>query len=101
MERPVLTHPENVRLVEADPSATNGYGAEVSPSNRVVALVQSKYHIVDRANAGRALDDRVEHWLHIGGRAADDAENFRGRRLVLQRLAERTVALLQLVEETN
>ena len=36
----------------------------------------------------RALDDGVEHRLHVGRRAADDAEHLGGRRLMLQRLAQ-------------
>src|SRR6516225_8435682 len=36
----------------------------------------------------RAFCDRIEHWLNIGRRTRNDAEYFRRRRLLLQRLSE-------------
>src|SRR5262249_25820862 len=49
----------------------------------------------------RALDNRVEHRLHIRWRAADDAEHFGCGRLMLQRFAQFGVALLDLLEQAN
>ena len=44
-------------------------------------------------NPRRALNDGVEHRLHVRGRAADDAEHLGGRCLVLQSFAQLCVAL--------
>jgi hypothetical protein len=38
------------------------------------------------AQTGRILQHRVEHRRQVAGRAADDLQHFRGRRLLLQRL---------------
>ena len=70
----------------------------MSPWNRMFALVQSQYHVVDPTNPGGAFDYRVEDRLHIRRRAADDAEHLGGCRLMLQRLAQFCVALLQFFE---
>ena len=64
------------------------YGTRMSARNHVVALAESQHHVVDPANLSRALDDGVEHRLHVRGRAADDAEHLGRRRLMLQRFAQ-------------
>ena len=48
-----------------------------------------------------AVGDRVEHRLHVGRRAADDAQDLRRRRLLLQRLGDLGVARLQLLEQPH
>src|SRR5262244_1889030 len=50
------------------------------------------------AEAPGALGDRLEYWLHVGRRAADDAQDLARRRLLLQRLGEAGVLRLQLGE---
>ena len=55
---------------------------------------RSRSKRIDPAHLCRALDDGIEHRLHIRGRAADDAEHFGRRRLVLQSFARFRVALL-------
>src|SRR5262249_21350462 len=47
--------------------------------------------IAEPRTAGR---DRVEHWLHVSGRARDDAQNLGRRRLLLQRF-------LRLIEQAH
>ena len=69
----------------------------MSPRNRLVPLTESQHHIIDPANLCRALDDGIEDRLHVGGRAADDAEHLGGRRLMLQRLAQFGVALCRVL----
>ena len=59
----------------------------MSPRNHSVALVEPQHHIINPTDPGGALDDSVEHRLHVCGRAADDAEHLGRRRLMLQRLA--------------
>ena len=65
------------------------------------ALVESQHHVIDPTNSRGALDDGVEDRLHVGGRAADDAEHLGGCRLMLQRLAQFRVALAEFLEQAH
>ena len=58
-------------------------------------------HIIDPAYFCRALDDSIQHWLHICGRTADDAEHFGCGGLVLQCFTQFGVTLLQFLEEPH
>ena len=49
------------------------------------------------AEASGGGDDRVQHRLQLGGRAADDAENLAGRSLSFQRLTQFLRPLLDLL----
>ena len=60
----------------------------MSPRNHNVPLAESQRHVIDPTNPRGALDDGVEDRLHVGRRAADDAEHLGRRRLMLQRLAQ-------------
>ena len=51
------------------------------------------------AQARGTLDDRVEDRLEVGRRGGDHAQDLGGRRLLLQRLGQLAVALLQLLEQ--
>ena len=73
----------------------------MSPRNHSVTVVESQYHVVDSTNPRGALDDGVEHRLHVRRRAADDAEHLGRRRLMLQRLAQFSVALLEFLEQPH
>ena len=42
----------------------------------VFAIAEPQHHVIDPANARGALDDGVEHRLHVSRRAADDAEHL-------------------------
>ena len=64
------------------------------PAQPYVTLAESQHHVIDPTNPRGALDDGVEDRLHVGGRAADDAEHLGRRRLMLQRLAQFCIALL-------
>ena len=55
---------------------------------------ESQHHVIDPTNPRGALDDGVEHRLHVRRRAADDTEHSARCRLMLQRLAQFRVALL-------
>src|SRR5712692_7376564 len=46
-------------------------------------------------------DNRVENRLHVRGRAADDLQDFAGRRLLLEGFGERFVAFLQFLEQPH
>ena len=63
--------------------------------------MESQHHVIDSTNPRRALDDGVEHRLHVRGRAADDAEHLGRCRLMLQGLAQFCVALLEFFEQPH
>ena len=89
-------------LINTDLGAGKGrVGTEVSPQNHHCFLEESQHHVIDPANSRGAFHDGVEHRLHIGGRAADDAEHLGRRGLMLQGLAQFGVALLQFVEQAD
>ena len=95
MERAMLAHPAKCGPINTDLDAARyGYGTKMSPRNHNVPFAESQRHIIDPANPRGALDDCIEHRLHVRRRAADDAEHFRGCRLMLQRLAQFRVAFL-------
>ncbi len=73
----------------------------MSPRNMLIALAESQHHVIDPANLRRALDDSIEYRLHVGRRAADDAEHLGRRRLMLQRLAQFRVAFLDFFEQPH
>ena len=71
----------------------------MSPRNHSVPLAESQHHVIDPTNPGGALDDGVEDRLHVRRRAADDAKHLGRRCLMLQRLAQFRIALLDLLEQ--
>ena len=73
----------------------------MSRDNKTIAFTESKHHVIDPTNPRRALNDGVEHRLHIRRRAADNAEHFGRRRLMLQSLAQFCIALLQFLKQPN
>ena len=73
----------------------------MSPRNHSVPLAESQHHVIDPTNPRGALDDGVEHRLHVRRRAADDAEHLGRCRLMLQRLAQFRIALLQFLEQPH
>ena len=66
----------------------------MSPRQPSVPLVESQHHVINPTNPSGALDDSVEDRLHVGRRAADDAEHLGRCGLMLQGLAQFRVALL-------
>ena len=97
----MLANPANLWLINTDLDAANGYGTNMSPRNHNVPLVESQHHVIDPANSCSALDDGIEHRLHVRRRAADDAEHLGRCRLMLQRLAQFCVALLKFFEQPD
>ena len=71
----------------------DGYRDQNEPAVPSFPLVESQHHVIDPTNPRGALDDGVEHRLHVRRRTADDAEHLGGRRLMLQGLAQLRVAL--------
>src|SRR5687767_3162595 len=71
------------------------------PSNQITAFLESQQYIIDPTNPRRTLDDGIEDRLHVCRRATDDAEHFGCRCLMLQRLAQFCVALLDLFEQAD
>ena len=73
----------------------------MSPRNQFVPLAESQHHVIDPANPRGAFDDGIEHRLHVGGRAADDAEHLGRCRLMLQCLAQFRVALSEFLKQAD
>ena len=97
----MLAHPAKLWLINTDLDAANGYGTKMSPRNHSVSLAESQHHVINPTNPCGALDDGIEHRLHVGRRAADDAEHLGRCGLMLQRLAQFCVALLQFLEQPH
>ncbi len=74
---------------------------ELCPHIDELAVKQVHGREEGAAESGGVLGHRVEHGLDVGGRARDHPENFRGGRLLLQRLGQIVVAGTQLGEETH
>ena len=58
----------------------------MSPRSHNFALAESQHNVINPTNPGGALDDGVQDRLHVGRRAADDAEHFGRCGLMLQGL---------------
>ena len=101
VERAMLAHPAILWLINTNLDAANGYGTKMSPHNHSVSLAESQHHVINPTNSGRALDDGVEDRLHVGRRAADDAEHLGRCRLMLQGFAQFCVALLEFFEQPD
>ncbi len=97
----MFAHPEILWLINTDLKALAWYGTKMSPCNHSAPLAKSQQDVVDPTNPGGALDDGVEDRLYIRWRAADDAEHLGRCRLMLQRLAQFCVALLDLLEQPH
>src|SRR6266545_2214916 len=97
----MLTHPSALQFINADRFAGDGYRTKMSPDNVHITVPESQHHIINSTNLRRAFDDSIEYRLHVRGRAADDAEHLGGCRLMLQRLAQLRVALLDFFEESH
>ena len=73
----------------------------MSPRNHGIAFPQPQQRVIDPANPRGAIDDGIEHRLHVRRRAADDAEHLGGCSLMLQSLAQLCVALLEFFEQPH
>ena len=97
----MLAYPAKLWLINTDLDAANGYGTKMSPRNHSVPITESQHHVIDPTNPRRALDDGIEHRLHIRRRAADDAEHLGGCSLMLQGLAQFCIAFLEFFEQPH
>src|SRR5215510_10077417 len=99
MERAVLEHPLILWLIDTNLEPAHEYGTKMGPRNHNVTLVKSQQYVIDPADLCRALDDGVEHRLHVRRRAADDAQHLGRYRLMLQSFTQFCVALLEFLEQ--
>src|SRR5262245_35410520 len=109
----MVPHPGILWFINTDLGATYGYRAKVSPPNHKLIIkpagerllerccAESQSYIINPTNPCGAFDNGIEHRLHVGGRAADDAEHRRCCRLMLQGFAQFHVALLQFFEQPH
>ena len=102
VKRAMLAHPAK-SVVHQYLSRTygNGHGTKMSPRKRNVALVESQHYVIDPANPRGAFDDGIQHRLHVRRRSADYAEHLSRCRLMLQGLAQFSVAFLDFLEQPD
>jgi hypothetical protein len=67
MERAVLAYPAILWLINTDFDPCNGYGTKMSLRNHHVAIAESQHHVIDPTNPSGALDNGIEHRLHVYG----------------------------------
>jgi hypothetical protein len=60
--------------------------------------LKSQYHVIDSTHTRGALDDGIEHRLHVRGRSADDAEDLGRCSLMLRCLGQFRVVLPEFLE---
>src|SRR5262245_52380788 len=103
MERSMLSNPAMVQFFHAYCFAASAYryGSKMRPNDLHASFNEPQHHVIDPTNPRGALDDGIEHRLHVGGRTADDPEHLGCCGLMLQGLAQFCVALLDLFEQTN
>src|SRR5262249_33701171 len=94
-------YPPKPWIITTDLDAPKGYWTKMSARDHVVPLAESQHYVINTTNLCRALNDRIEHRLHIRRRAADDAEYLRRCRLMFQRLAQFRIAFLDLLEQSH
>ena len=97
----MFTHPVILWFinVDLDPASGYGHGTKMSPRHHSICFSESQRDVLDPTNPSGAFDDCVQYRLHVGRRAADDAEHFGRSRLMLQSLAQFGIALLDFLEE--
>src|SRR5262245_53106814 len=101
VERAVLPHPAKSWFINTDLDASGGYRTKMGPQNHSVPIAESQHHVINPTNPGRALDDGVEHRLHVRRRTTDDPKHLGRCGLMLQGLAQFRVALLDLLEQSH
>jgi hypothetical protein len=87
--------------IHRDPSSRDGYGAVMGTGDHTLRVPEPEHYVVNSTNPGGALDNRIEHRLHIRRRATDYPEYFGRCGLMFQRLAEFGVALLDLLDQPD
>src|SRR5262245_64101140 len=101
VQRAMLTHPLKIWLINTDLNASNGYRTKMGPRSQNVSVAEPQHHIIDPTNPRRALDDSIQHRLHVRRRAADDAEHLGSCCLMLQSFAQFGVPFLQFLEQAH
>ena len=73
----MLAHPANTGgVINTDLARQIGGMDQNEPAHHRVSFAESQHYIINPTNLRRALDNRVEHRLHVRRRAADDAEHL-------------------------
>src|SRR5262249_16412439 len=83
VQRALLTYPLEIWLINTDLNASNGYRTRMSPRSQNVSVAESQHHAINPTNPRCALDDGIEHRLHVRRRAANDAKHLGSCRLML------------------
>src|SRR5215471_3817455 len=97
----MLAYPVNVCIINTDFDAANWYGTKMSPHTHHVPRAEPQHHVINPTHPGGAFDDSIEDRLHVRGRSANDTKDLGGRRLMLQRLTQFCISLLNLLEQPH
>src|SRR5262249_44186046 len=65
VERAMLANPAMQWRIYTRFRETNGYGAKMSPHHHGILVTEPQHHVVNPTNPSGALDDGVEHRLHV------------------------------------
>src|SRR5262249_3927572 len=101
VKRAMFAYPAKLWRIHTYLEAKKGYGTKMSTRNHSVSLAESQHHVIDPTDPCRALNDSIQDRLHVRGRAANDAKHLCRCRLMLQRLAQFRIALLDLLEQPH
>ena len=63
----MLPNPANVWLINADLGPAHGHGTKMGPRNQSRPFAESQYEIINSTNPGCALDNGIQHRLHVRG----------------------------------
>src|SRR5262249_60861371 len=76
----MLAHPTKLWRIDTDLFTAHryGYGANMSARDQHISLAEPQHHVINPTDFCRALDDRIQHWLHICRRTANDTQHFGG-----------------------
>ena len=98
----MLAYPAKLWLISTDLDADDRLSDQNAPAQQNSPSVTSRRTTSSIPQTSRrVLDDGVEDRLHLGRRAADDAEHLGCRRLMLQGFAQFRVALLDFFEQPH
>src|SRR5262249_28578449 len=101
VEGAMPANPANRCFIRTNLDSGTRYRTKMSPQDRSVPLVESQRYIINPTGPRRALDDGVEDWLHVRGRATDDPEHLGCCRLMLQGLPQFCITRFEFLEQSD
>src|ERR1044071_5686253 len=98
MQWTMFTHPVKAWIFRTDLYEDMRYGTKVSPRNHGISLAESQHYVIDSTHPCCALNNGIQHWLHVRGGTADDIQHLGCCGLMFQSFAQLSIALLQFLE---